>query len=306
MAEPEDLILDEDNQPDEGMTNNPSIDSAPPPEGDDEPPAEPEGPDDIDSLILGDQAPPKKPNRIPYTDVRRIVETARKKAREAYEQELHPRLTRAEQLERLGNLLERDPDAALTLLATHVHPRYKELLESAKAAPKAAPTDDDDPMPEPDYPIGNGQKTYSVKGLQAFHEWSARQVEKRIKAEVDSRLNPLVERSTRQEQEAAIQAQLADARANWPGFAEPGMEEAMAKAIRESGGRLPLSDAYRIVVVPKLAEITRKKVLDEINKAPKGTSTTSRAKAPARPSGETLEERMSALYDQLAASEVSG
>ncbi len=93
--------------------------------------------------------------------------------------------------------------------------RYLAFLER-----QAAQTADEDPEPEPDYPLEGGAKTYSLEGLRKREAWLQRQLAK----VVDERLKPLAERDRAeqaQRQEAALlasaQSSIGEASA-WPMF----------------------------------------------------------------------------------------
>lgn len=103
--------------------------------------------------------------------------------------------TKAKQAEELQGYLDQfrqsvmgDPLAHLTELANN-DPRYKAFLERS-AAP--AQTAHDAEMPQPDLPLADGSRTYSLEGLQKLLEWNT---QKAIRDHVDSRLKPWEERT---------------------------------------------------------------------------------------------------------------
>lgn len=235
--------------------------------------------------IQGPLQPGQRENRIPYSRVRSIVESARKKLHRDWDTE-RGRLTEAQramearlqQMEAVGQIMQSDPQRFLQMLQ-QVNPAYARFKAIEEAQQAAAANGDG--RPAPDLDLGNGYKTYSPQGLEALLAWQAEQLEKRV----ESRYRPL-EDSYRHQQilsEAGqrVTAQLDDAM-KWPMFEKyaPEILEVLKQdsaAARQYGqtSRLTLEAAYRQVVLPKLAlerDKLRTELLKEIQAAPTSTA----------------------------------
>lgn len=186
-------------------------------------------------------------------------------------------------------IIANDPDRFMQMLA-QVDPRYaayakQQQQQAAHAQQRAG---DEDSEPQPDYDLGNGQRTYSVEGLQKLRAWERRQVLK----EVENRVKPFEERIKQDTERAATEKMQADMRERvnqqlerarkWPQFAEH--EADILKALQNDRS-IGLEDAYMQVVVPRLAgdrTKLRQEVVAEINAQPKTSSvTTTTAPKPA-------------------------
>lgn len=175
-----------------------------------------------------------------------------------------------------------DPNVLIPILAEL--PAYRQIfaaLEQQHTTGRRGPDPKADPMPQPDYDLGNGQFTYSVEGLQKRDEWNARQTEARIMQQFE----PLIRQrdAVLQEQQAeqmiaaaapAVTQQLQDA-ATWPMFTESKEE---IYALLKSDPTISLERAYIKVVTPKqIADENkiRAKVLAEMKRIPTSTSAVS-------------------------------
>lgn len=95
-----------------------------------------------------------------------------------------------------------DPRNFITKLSGH-DPRYAAFLQQQSTTTQQ---EQPDPMPLPDLDLGNGQRTYSLEGLQKRDEWAQRQMLR----QVDEKLKPITEREkTAKERVEAEQAQQA-------------------------------------------------------------------------------------------------
>lgn len=246
-------------------------------------------------------------NRIPYSRVKKIVERAEKealaKAQKATGVEFQPKLAEAEtkirdyegRLQKVAefeNLIEHQPEQFLNFLSTL--PAYKEFFsyiqqlaagQGTQTAKQDASLDLSD-MPQPDQPLPDGTKVYSMEGLQKLLTWQAQQVEARAIRATEERLTqrykPIEDQwQAEQRRQAAIpviQRQIAEAR-TWPGFTDN--EAAIVEALK-ADQNLTIEGAYRKVVVPKLQEqLTtlqpdrdrmRQEIIAELRQRPTSTS----------------------------------
>lgn len=265
--------------------------------------------------------PGQRENRIPYSRVKKIVGNAERKLAEAilgtappedkpildvvkaHVEQIPTLTTRVQELEgelegmyTVGNIMERNPEQFVQLLPL-VNPRYADLLGKA-ASPAPEPETPKD-MPQPDYDLGNGQKTYSPEGLAKLLAWNAAQVRQQVIGEIDQRFKPIIEEHEGQQVKAVARGRAQDqiARAmKWPGF-EANHEAILAKLQADKRGQLSLHDAYAIVLdeahQKELAtlrvsrETQRQEILNEIKKRPTETSvaplTQTDARAAAKP-----------------------
>lgn len=197
--------------------------------------------------------------------------------------------------EAIEAIMEGEPERFVRMLAQanpEAYGRFAAILDQQQTQQQAqTAAADDDPEPEPDYPLGNGQMTYSREGLKKLREWERRQGQKETQKLLDERLTPFErERKQREERERlqqthqrAVQAvdRAIERAMQWPGFEEN--QEAIAKLITEKN--IDLVDAYMQVVVKGKLSTDRTKMrqelLDEINAAPNTTSaSTASAVAP--------------------------
>ena len=258
----------------------------------------------------------QKINRIPYPRVVKIVENAQRKLAEAvlggpvptgkplieavkahvarlpeletkvkqYEGELE-NVARAEQI------MVQDPKRFLLILPT-INPEYAELLKGTGGVPAAAPVPNAE-MPDPDYDLGNGQKTYSPDGIKKLMGWVAGQARQQVLSEVDQRFKPVMTEFESQQRvrEALprVQAKVDHARAHWPGFKE---NEPAILAVLQADQKISFEDAYAKVVNDTHTaaleagktnrETMRQELIKELKAKPMGTAATGTTKAPVK------------------------
>jgi hypothetical protein len=211
-------------------------------------------------------------------------------------------------LEQLRAGVSGDPKAFLSELASH-DPRYKAFLEPAAApAPQQAPIAE---MPQPDLPLQDGGRTYSVEGLQKLIEWA---VDAKMMPKVDERLKPYAERVKDEEERAQTEAQREQLRATtqrqmaeaqtWPGFGAlspdgpltPFQQDVLAELAKDREAAqaqkrrptMTLRQAYLEVHARQLAAddtAKRAKWIEEQNAAPRSTSVTRGGAESTRPRG---------------------
>lgn len=167
-------------------------------------------------------------------------------------------------------------------------PRYKALVDAhvqaltAKATPAPAATAPSPAgnaeRPAPDRLEADGTLGYTAEGAQQLLEWALareRQTYESKLTELQQRLDPiLTERKHVEAFRSAVDRMrpiVADARTNWPGF-EDHRQEILAEIKKPGNERMSIHDAYRAVVVPKLAfnrqqeeAKLRKEILDQLN-----------------------------------------
>lgn len=250
---------------------------------------------------LPPQVPGARENRIPYSRVKSISDSAVKKALAPVQTELtahKQKVTEYEQrLAQVGqfeHILQNDPEKFLNMLTTI--PAYRQIFDQLsqaakrgavqQAQPGGQPMNPTDQMPQP-----NADGQYDIDGLRKLLDWNAAQVEKRL----EQRYKPIEDQwqAQRRIEELApqIQAEI-DAARKWPKFTEN--EEAITRAIA-SDSRLSLEGAYRQTVFPTLVsdrDKMRAELLEEIKKAPTSTASPAGATrpAPARTGPKTTEQ----------------
>ncbi len=246
-------------------------------------------------------------NRIPYSRVKKIVEknerdvVARvtKELEDKYNPQINETGAKVQDYEsRLGRVAQfeqvmtTNPREFLGMLSGL--PAYKEFfefvnkamegqggrIEDAKTTPTAAAGD---AMPEPDKLLADGSRVYSMDGLKALMAWQGQQVETRVNAgwekKVNERFGPIEQAYKSQEYMAKlvpqIDAQIAEAR-KLPNFAE--LEDDVVKILNENP-RINLEgayvQAYQTKIVPKLStdrNKLRSEILAEIKKQPAVTA----------------------------------
>ena len=117
-------------------------------------------------------------------------------------------------LDQLRRGVAGDPQAFLAELAGH-DPRYQRFLTPA---PAAAPGPVSAAIPEPDYTLPDGSKTYSLTGIQqALIPWLTQTITADLEATVDRRLKPVTDREQRAAADATATAQMTEA-STWPMF----------------------------------------------------------------------------------------
>lgn len=218
----------------------------------------------------------KRDNRIPYSRVKKIVENAEKKAREAVEATY--KTPEFQNSMRAIELADANPEQFLSALAQS-DPRYAKLLaplrggggEATAAAKKTPPADI-----KPNIQLSDGTLGYDAEAVNGLLERQAAQ----LRQEFDERLGsfaPVAEdyqtRQLRANAESRVAAQLEVAK-NWRGFNDEANQVAMGNYMMQNP-KADLRDAYIAVVVPKLqADETaiRKKIAEEMKKQSKASS----------------------------------
>lgn len=228
---------------------------------------------------------------LPYRSLPKLLEeyaTERGQAwqseRTTFQQQLEAAKSAEQYLNEVRSSIQGDPAQFLAQLA-EIDPRYRVYVQPQQQAPQQQ---QQSRMPEPDLPLPDGSRTYSLDGIQQLLAWHAQEVEGRL----DARLKPVFDREqqTRQQAEQArvhqeiqarTSAQIEDAR-TWPGFKDHEGEilqalqadsaEAHAKGTRPA---LSLDAAYRKVVLPKLLAddaARRERLVKELQSAPRSTA----------------------------------
>lgn len=242
----------------------------------------------------------KRENKIGHSRVRVMVSKAEEKGAKAKEAEYAPKIaqyeSRLNEMERIGSVMDSDPDRFVSMLAA-ANPAYQKFLTGAgKPAAPAAPVPDE--MPQPDGKLPDGTPAYTPEGFQKVLAWQATQVENRLA----ERYKPI---ETAYKSQQAIEAQVPVVRAQmqkaakWEGFTEH-QDEIISVLQADSAeaakfGRLPqlsLEDAYRQVVIPKLKAANEKlktdrntmraELLKELAAQPASTATVATAVVPAK------------------------
>lgn len=227
-------------------------------------------------------------NRLPHDRVKRMVEKARKAAREAADVEWRGKHEPLEQqfqdvladIRRLDNLMATDPDAFLAEVGK-AHPAYREFVRQAKAAEKAAA---EDPEPQPDVPNEKGEMAgYSIAQAKKLIQWTARQEAAAVRKDLEPTVAAVktaqqmaADRKRQDDEDAAYMTRaeqdMADAEKNLPGFKEN--KDAIEK-IFMANKSYRLSDAYwhwRTEQLTKAAADARALVLEELKTTPLDTS----------------------------------
>lgn len=212
----------------------------------------------------------RRENRIPYSQVKKITANAERKLYEgltgeklaegapigeaitkfstlfkestAKNSDYESRLASVQQVE---SIMENDPDRFLTMLPS-INPKYAELLKRDTPAERerlAAA----DKLPEPDYDLGEGKRTYTPEGLVKLVKAVAAQARDEALAETDKkygRIGARYEADQRIESATAnFRQHVANAEKNWEGFKEnaPKVYEQLRL---DTTGKLTLHDAY--------------------------------------------------------------
>lgn len=273
-----------------------------------------------------------KENRIPYSRVKMITANAEKKAKAELLQQvadahgvdvktldpgklkdyLGGRETsfaseRAEvtQMREVEKIMQADEDRFMEMLAG-VNPKYRKFVEAVKGAagqqtglPEAVKALN---LPEPDFDLGNGQKTYSLEGIQSALRWAIeegkRQATDAATTVVNQKFKPLEESAASREriatQTARMQSQWNDARQKLNGFTDHEQEilaliRADTKAAQTEKRRpMTVKEAWADVMFPK-READRAKIRAELiaegKKTVTGTSTATQTQAAAAQTG---------------------
>lgn len=192
---------------------------------------------------------------------------------------------KATQAQQVEDIMDKEPERFVNMML-QANPGYREVMQkvlggaAAAAAQPQTPAADNDPEPEMDRDLGNGERTYSAEGFKKLREWERRQGKRDAEALINEKLSPYEkerkEKADRERVEAihtqareAIATKLEKAR-KWPEFTKH--EEEIAKAINTG---LNLEDAYMQVVMPKLAadrNAMREAILAEQAAQPRSTS----------------------------------
>lgn len=262
---------------------------------------------------LPPQIPGMRENRIPYSRVKKISDSAVKTALTPVQAELttakqrlaefEPRVTEYEgrlaQVAQFEQIMVNDPEKFLNMLATL--PQYQQIFSQLTQAPATA-TPGADGMPQPDQRMPDGSMGYSLEGFEKYNSWRDAQVEKRITSQISERYKPIEQQWQAQRQLEAvipvIQKQIDEAR-QWPQFKE---NEATITQALQADRTLSLEGAYRKVVFPNIVadrEKMRKELLEEMRKAPTSTSAPGGSTRPGTPSTgpRTVED---AIRDSIA------
>ena len=283
-------------------------------------------PDDFDAVpsevtdILGR----KRANAIPHPRVKTMIEKATRKQIAEVAKELgidkadvtmddvRASLTerntkystyeqQVQQISALEQIAANEPERYIQMLA-QVNPegygRFAAVLQAqGQQAPQPqhqqAPVADNDPMPEPDYDLGNGQRTYTLDGIEKRMAWERKQAAKEIEARLGERIKPfeqereaLVQRrkseAIKEQAATTVKSQLEQAQ-KWHGFKEHAADIEAAYMADKS---LTLKDAYIQVlnakIIPSMAADRtkmRQDLIAEQNSQPRSTSATSTASA---------------------------
>lgn len=244
-------------------------------------------------------------NRIPYPRVKQMIENGLKRGQARWEGEktaLESQKTQLEQhIEKLREGVMGDEEAFLREIAT-VNPKFQRFLQPQQA-PTAAAFDAE--MPQPDFALPDGSRTYSLDGIQKqLIPWLTDAITKQLESKVDAKLEPLTKRERQIEQQAQIERttrkQMDDAQ-TWPMFGTltPGKEtpfqsEVLAELRKDSEqaraeGRRPtmsLRQAYlEVYARHQEPDKIRARVMAEINAAPRGTATARTGIEPTRAPG---------------------
>lgn len=202
----------------------------------------------------------------------------------AFQQQIDAAKTAEQYLQEVRTSIQGDPQQFLAQLA-QIDPRYQVYLQPPSAPRETAKAE---AMPEPDLPLADGSRTYSIEGIQRLLAWHAKDVE----AKMDARLQPVfaLEQQARSQAEQAqvyqqiqakTSAQIEDA-LTWPGFKDHEadilkvlQEDSADAAKRGTRPQLSLDAAYRKVVLPKLVAddaARRERLVKEMQAAPKSTA----------------------------------
>jgi hypothetical protein len=177
-----------------------------------------------------------------------------------------------DQATRLYRWFDTDPEGAYEYL-TGVMRRQGHLKAPAQPAsqvPQGADPrlfDRNTGKPLPDIIIQEtGQRLYSADQQEKLNEWYENRIDTRLKPLEERTQATLADQQARQNARAEIQ----DAERNWPHFND--FAEAIFGELQKDR-RLSLEGAYRRVVVPKIKELERTAVIQEVRgKANAGTS----------------------------------
>lgn len=167
--------------------------------------------------------------------------------------------------------LQDNPVAAYRMLrqALEADPTYAADLDpmpSPRASVPTTPTPQADPMPEPDLRTDDGTLVYSASQMRVMQDWTARQVQARIRSEFQQQLQPLEQVAQTVQQERAqaqawteVSSVLTEFRAD-PQFSahEPDIrqmliEDSRLAQLADSNPRLAIELAYGRIYREKIA-----------------------------------------------------
>jgi hypothetical protein len=180
--------------------------------------------------------------------------------------------------------IQGDPRALLEKLA-QFNPGLQTFLTPQQATQLAQTAQAmSDQMPQPDLPLADGSRTYSLEGIQKLLDWKTAQVEARL----DSKLKPFTEREQQAAQREKAQQAQAQAREKaqsqmteaqtWPLFGPIASDGKLSEFQNEvmqaylADKSLDLRGAYMKVALPRLTEddnAKRARLLKEQATAPK-------------------------------------
>jgi hypothetical protein len=244
----------------------------------------------------------KRENRIPYSQVKKIVANAEKKLAEMVlgpdavakfaadkpfgeqvkssaarftelETENQSFRTQIDEVNRVEQIMLQRPEQFLELLP-HINPKFAELLGNRSEKHVEAPKE----LPKPDVkvklPDGTEAETFSTQGLQQYIQGIVAQTEAKVRADIDARFKPIKDREqaalSEQQQLDQLYAQVQHARQNWRSFKEweKDIQQVMAEDRTQArkAGRAPkldLNDAYLIVRDRKHDDDLKKLTLDQ-------------------------------------------
>ena len=268
---------------------------------------------DAAQFLLAQGHKPKKVDGrdvwLPYKTVEKMLDRYAGKAAEPLTGEkaqLAERVqTYEQQLAELRQGVAGDPEAFLRELAS-IDPRYGQYLQQQATPRQQEQPAADDPMPEPDLDLGNGRRTYSLKGLQARDEWVQRQAERRILSQVDERLSTRDRQAqTQQQSYQRAQQQVAEAE-TWPMFGPytPNAPTDFQKevfAAFKADTRATLRQAYlEVYAKHNEPDKVRARVLAEMKQAPRSTAVgVQPTDAPRKTGPPTTAAAAARAYDRL-------
>lgn len=255
------------------------------------------------ATALGLGKPPEDPKkraqwwktRVPYSQLHKVVTEREKKLNDTHTGVLKERDTkiteydtRFSDVKKVEDIITNNPEQYIKTLAALFPDTYGKTFAPLLAKPAAPVPEvvDPGPMPEPDYSLPDGSKTYSLAGLQKRLEWDQKVSEQKIL----ERFKPHLEFVQQQQTEAEKQKKIHTAE-EIQKQGEKSANEAIAEAetwdlgkenikeIVEVAKKLDsrydavtaLNIAYRQVVVPKL-KAKRDEMHAEILKGMKKTS----------------------------------
>ena len=162
--------------------------------------------------------PDGRDHYIPRPKVLQMIASGLKRGQEKWTTERGVLESQAQEyrgyLEELRAGVTGDPEQFLRTLASQ-DARYAKFIGGQQPAQSAPAVPDD--KPQPDIDLGNGQRTYSVEGVEALTAWKAQQL-------LNERLKPWEDRDKQAQQQQAqrqilerSQSQMQTAQ-SWPGF----------------------------------------------------------------------------------------